>query len=170
MDGHCDLDQIVGTAYAIHAGGLQRYLTGITRDVAAAEDLTQDAFLRLTVEVAAGRVPDDLGAWLRTVAYNLAMSRGRRISVAGRHLVGLATRSTGVSPEAMAIQNEDSRTVIAALEVLPQAHRRAVLLASCGVDGPEIARAIGRTQGATRTLLCRARARLRERFLALEAG
>jgi RNA polymerase sigma factor (sigma-70 family) len=170
MDEHGTLDRIVGTAYAVHGDAIQRYLRSITRDEAAAEDLKQDAFLRLTVEVAAGRVPDDTGAWLRRVGYNLAMSRGRRISVADRHLVGLVTRSTGISPEAVVIQNEDARTALAALEVLPRAQRRAVVLASHGVDGPDIARAMGRSQGAARTLLCRGRARLRERFLALEAS
>jgi DNA-directed RNA polymerase specialized sigma24 family protein len=43
-------------------------------------------------------------------------------------------------------------------------------MAAYGVDGPAIANAIGRSQGATRTLLCRARARLRTNLLALEAN
>jgi DNA-directed RNA polymerase specialized sigma24 family protein len=45
-----------------------------------------------------------------------------------------------------------------------------MILASFGVGGPEIAQAIGRTQGATRTLLCRARARMRTSLLAAQAG
>ena len=169
MDQPADLDRIVGTAYAVYAGPIRRYLTGITRDLNAAEDLTQDAFLRLTVEVGAGRVPDDIAGWLHRVGYNLAMSRGRRLSVADRHLAELAPASVGASPEAAAIRDEESRVAVAALGCLPVTQRRAMVLASFGVDGPEIARAIGRTQGATRTLLCRARARVRETMLAEEA-
>jgi len=37
----------------------------------------------------------------------------------------------------------------------------ALILAAHGVTGPEIARHLGRTHGATRALMCRARTRLR---------
>lgn len=170
MDHSGDLERIVGTAYATYSGSVRRYLTAVTRDVAAAEDLTQDAFLRLTVEVGAGRAPDDIGAWLHRVGHNLAMSRGRRLSVADRHLGELARPQPAPSPEAAAIRGEDHRAALDALCDLPLAHQRAMILASYGVDGPEIARSIGRTQGATRTLLCRARARIRTSLLAAEAG
>ena len=62
-----DVEGIVGSAYLAHSGPLQRYLTSITRDPAAAEDLTHDAFERLTTEARAGRVPDDINAWLHRV-------------------------------------------------------------------------------------------------------
>jgi RNA polymerase sigma-70 factor (ECF subfamily) len=170
MDQPADQDRIVATAYAVHAGSIRRYLGSVTRDHDVAEDLTQDAFLRLTVEVGAGRVPDDIGAWLRRVAFNLAMSRGRRQSVADRHLAGLVQTTVASSPEAAAIHDEDAVAAVRALGMLPAIHRQAIVLASFGVDGPEIARTIGRTQGATRTLLCRARARVRTAMLAEETA
>jgi RNA polymerase sigma factor (sigma-70 family) len=170
MDHSGDLERIVGTAYATHSGSMRRYLTAVTRDVAAAEDLTQDAFLRLTVEVGAGRAPDEIGPWLHRVGHNLAMSRGRRQSVADRHLGQLARAELAPSPETAAIRGEEHRAAVSALRELPLVHQRAMILASHGVDGPEIARSIGRSQGATRTLLCRARARMRTNLLAAEAG
>jgi RNA polymerase sigma-70 factor (ECF subfamily) len=165
-----DVDRIVGSAYDVYAGAVCRYLTSITRDPAAAEDLTQDAFLRLTVEVGAGRVPDDIGAWLHRVGHNLAMSRARRRVVADRHLGELVRPDIAPSPEVAAIRGEEERAAAAALHDLPEVHRQAVVMAAYGVDGPAIANAIGRSQGATRTLLCRARARLRTNLLALEAN
>ena len=90
MQNQVEIDRIVGTAYDTYAGSVRRYLTGVTHDSSAAEDLTHDAFLRLTVEVRAGRTPDDIGAWLHRVGHNLAMSRGRRMQVADRHLAELA--------------------------------------------------------------------------------
>jgi RNA polymerase sigma factor (sigma-70 family) len=159
------LDQIVEQAYAAHHDPLQRRLTAVTRDPAAAEDLAQEAFLRLVVEVRAGRVPDQPGAWLYRVAHNLAMSRGRRLSVAARNGTRLADAERAPSPEAMAIEAEDSRLLNRALDGLAAADRQALVLAAHGYRGQEIARTLGRSDGATRTLLCRARTKVRERMV-----
>jgi RNA polymerase sigma-70 factor, ECF subfamily len=170
MQQHGDVDRIVGSAYAVYSGSVCRYLTSVTRDASSAEDLTQDAFLRLTVEVGAGRVPDNVGAWLHRVGHNLAMSRARRNSVADRRLIALARPESAASPEAAAVRHEEEQAAVDALRFLSSAQQRAVVLSSYGVDGPEIARSMGRSQGATRTLLCRGRARLRTSLLAAEAG
>jgi RNA polymerase sigma factor (sigma-70 family) len=170
MDHEPDVERIVGSAYDAHATALQRYLTGIIRDPVAAEDLVQDAFLRLTVEVRAGRAPDDIGGWLHRVAYNLAMSRGRRRTVADRHRRDLVTTELARSPESLAVAHEEHATVREALGALGSADRSALVLASLGYDGPEMARSLGRSQGATRTLLCRARAKLRAQMLTLQPG
>jgi RNA polymerase sigma-70 factor (ECF subfamily) len=169
MERDGELDRIVGSAYAVYGASVRRYLTGVTRDAAAAEDLAQDVFLRLTVEVGAGRVPDNIGAWLHRVGYNLAMSRARRKAVADRHLVALARPAIAASPEAAIVRHEQERAAVEALQDLTLAQQQAVILASYGIDGPEIARSIGRSQGATRTLLCRGRARMRMTLLAAEA-
>jgi RNA polymerase sigma factor (sigma-70 family) len=160
------LDQIVEQAYAAHHDPLQRRLTALTRDPAAAEDLAQEAFLRLVVEVRAGRVPDQPGAWLYRVGQNLAMSRGRRLSVAARNGSRLTEPESGPSPEAIAIEAEDSRLLNRALGELAAADRQALVLAAHGYRGQEIARTLGRSDGATRTLLCRARTKVRERMVA----
>jgi RNA polymerase sigma-70 factor (ECF subfamily) len=170
MQHQAEIDRIVGTAYATYSGSVRRYLTAVTRDASAAEDLTHDAFLRLTVEVGAGRTPDDIGAWLHRVGHNLAMSRGRRMQVADRREAELARPQQAISPETAAIHDEERRAAVDALSLLPLVHQQAMILASFGVGGPEIAQAIGRTQGATRTLLCRARARMRTSLLAAQAG
>jgi RNA polymerase sigma factor (sigma-70 family) len=161
-----DIERIVGSAYLQHHGQLQRYLTGITRDPAAAEDLTHDAFERLTAEVQAGRVPDDFGAWLHRVGHNLAMSRGRRISVADRRRAELVVSDWMPSPESLTVAGEEQQAVSAVLEGLGQVDRQALVLAAHGYRGAEIARTIGRSDVATRTLLCRARAKVRTLMLA----
>jgi RNA polymerase sigma factor (sigma-70 family) len=170
MQHQAEIDRIVGTAYATYSGSVRRYLTGVTHDSGAAEDLTHDAFLRLTVAVGAGRAPDDIGAWLHRVGHNLAMSRGRRMQVVDRHLAELYGPLPAPSPESAAIHDEEGRAAVDALNLLPLVHQQAMILASFGVGGPEIAQSIGRSQGATRTLLCRARARMRTALLAAEPG
>ncbi len=161
-----DVDRIVERAYLDHSASLGRYLTSLTRDVAAAEDLTQDAFERLMREVRAGRLPDDIGGWLHRVGHNLAMSRGRRISVADRRRSELVVSDWAPSPESVTVAGEDQAAVCAVLGGLGPVDQRALILASHGYRGAEIARSIGRSEVATRTLLCRARAKVRASVLA----
>ena len=56
-----------------------------------------------------------------------------------------------------------------ALDQLTEVERTALLLASRGLSGREVAAAIGRSEAATRTMMCRARLRFRE-HMAGEAG
>jgi RNA polymerase sigma-70 factor (ECF subfamily) len=161
-------DTLIECAYAVHAGPLLRRLTASTRDAAAAEDLTQEAFVRLVIEVRAGRVPDDIGAWLHRVAQNLATSRGRRMAVAARRSGEIARPDASPSPELLTVAAETNGSLYAALSELGPADRHALILAAEGYRGPEIARSMGRTEGATRTLLCRARTKLRG--LMIQAG
>ena len=161
-----DVDGIVERAYVDQGGPLLRYLTSLTRDGTAAEDLTQDAFERLLRELREGRVPDDIGGWLHRVGHNLAMSRGRRMSVADRHRSELVVSDWAPSPESLAVAGEDQQAVGAVLMDLGVIDRQALILASHGYRGAEIARSIGRSEVATRTLLCRARAKVRAQVLA----
>lgn len=161
MDSSHAVERIVGPAYEQHRQDLWRYLTSLTHDPAVAEDLVQDAFLRLTVETRAGRVPDDIGAWLHRVGHNLAMSRGRRLTVAERHRARLATPDQPPMPEQVALAQERHRQVATVLAELTPVQRDVLLMASMGYGGQEIARSIGRTDGATRTMLSRLRAKVR---------
>src|SRR5688572_23380969 len=81
--------------YREHAARLTRWITGMTRDQAAAEDLVSEAFLRLARELAAGRRPDNPPAWVAQVARHLAISRARRASTATRLAPRLVERGVG---------------------------------------------------------------------------
>ena len=160
-----DLNVFVEQVYTENAARLRGWLTSICRDEAAAEDLMQEAFVRLLNEARAGRTPDDAVAWLHRVGSNLAMSRGRRLSVADRRAAELPKPSLVASPEADAVKAEEAAAVRSAVTELEGDDREAVILAAHGFRGPEIAERIGRSNGATRTLLCRARAKVREQLL-----
>jgi RNA polymerase sigma-70 factor (ECF subfamily) len=155
-------ESCVEAAYKEHGPGLIRYLTWLTRDTEAAQDLAQEAFLRLARELEAGRSPDRIGAWLRRVGSNLATSEARRRQVANRHEAALARRVDAPSPESIVVSGELAAKVDALVGALSAPERHAVLLAAHGVNGTDIASAVGRTPAATRTLLCRARAKLRQ--------
>jgi RNA polymerase sigma-70 factor (ECF subfamily) len=170
MTASIDPDRIIETAYATQAGPLLRRLTATTRDPLAAEDLTQEAFVRLVIEVRAGRIPDDPGAWLYRVGHNLAMSRGRRLAVASRHAAAVVVDGVSTSPETIAVEAERDASLRDAIARLGATDQRALILAANGFRGPEIARSIGKSDAATRTLLCRARTKIRGRLLELAAG
>ena len=177
MDGHTTsqpspaadmaaMSALVSDAYLAHGPALVRYLRSLTRDETVAEDLAQEAFLRLAREVAHGRTPDCVSAWLFRVGRNLAMSRGRRVTVAARHAGALPVPAGLEAPDALAIRDEQARAVRDAMAALPEDHREALLLAAEGYRGPEIAARLQRTPLATRALLCRVRGRVRVQLLA----
>ncbi len=71
------------TAYAAYGDALRTHLAAYTRDHAAGEDLLHETFVRLLTELAAGRQPRHLRAWLFRVGINLATSRARHHGVRG---------------------------------------------------------------------------------------
>jgi RNA polymerase sigma-70 factor, ECF subfamily len=142
-------------------GDLYGYAVAVSRDGFAAEDLVQESFLRLVREHRAGRPPMDARTWLFRVCTNLSRSRFRRWLVAERHRNLLRSDDVGESPEAAALRSEARISVRRALADLPEDARMALMLSAEGFSGPEVARIIGRSEGATRTLLWRARAELR---------
>jgi RNA polymerase sigma factor (sigma-70 family) len=165
-------DDVIATAYESYQAELYSFLRRSTRDAAAAEDLVQDAFLRLTREVRAGRAPDDARAWLYQVAGNLAISRARRAAVATRWLRRLATferaRAPFDSPEVNVLRRDRTAEMERVLDAESPELRTALLLAAQGFSGREVAAAIGRSEVATRSLLSRGRIRVRRALQATE--
>ena len=68
------------------------------------------------------------------------------------------------APEETALRRERHDDLSNALASLPADARAALLLAAREFSGQEIARAIGKSDGATRSLLWRSRLALRERL------
>jgi RNA polymerase sigma-70 factor (ECF subfamily) len=147
----------VTAAYDANERPLYAFALGLTRSGTAAEDLVQESFLRLIREIQAGRQPDNIRAWLYRVCSNLATSRGRRASVATRYLPFLASRELAETPEARHLRLELGAELAAAMASLSHDERTGLLLSAGGFHGPEIAEIIGRSHGATRTMLTRAR-------------
>lgn len=166
-------DAAIATAWADHHEELYAFLVRTTRDPETAEDLLAEAFLRLTREVRANRTPDNIRAWLYRVAANLATSRGRRIAASLRWLTkvrpGVAADPADDPVETGYLHREGRSELLGTLAELGPDARAALLLSAEGFSGPEIAAAIGRTEAATRTLLCRTRLRVRSRLEPREA-
>jgi len=162
-----DVEREVAAAYDQHAPQLRAFAIAATRKGEVADDVVQDAFLRLVIELKAGRTPANVGGWLYRVCANLIVSRGRRQSVADRMRALLVRRDAEPSPEDHALRSERDRTLALALSRLPAEARVALLLAARGMGSAEIGLAIHRSPTAPRTYLCRARVRLRDELAAL---
>lgn len=167
LRGDHDVELFVVSAYEAHHASVFAFLARSTRDRFVAEDLLQETYLRLTKEARMGRAPLQVRAWLFRVASNLVIERSRRQTTAvrwlGRHGRDDYARMVAPSPEAGVLTRERAAEMEQILDGLSADARLAMLLSSEGFDGEEIAAAIGRSAAATRTLLCRARAQVRER-------
>jgi RNA polymerase sigma factor (sigma-70 family) len=167
-------DALVVAAWTDHHAELYAFLLRTTRDPAAAEDLLQETYLRLTRQLRSGQPLDNERAWLYRVAANLATSRGRRLRSAARALARVTHRAADPAlddpPEACVVAAETRSALLDAIDGLGTDARTALLLAGEGFSGPEIAAAIGRSPAATRTLLCRARFEVKARLRRVGEG
>lgn len=153
----------IAEAYEAHAGELAAYVARSFGGRVIAEDVVHEAFARLVRDVTAGRAPLLVRPWLYRVAHNLAVDELRRPIRFETGVDDDPAREAG-SPSA-----EDeyetwslSPELRQALGSLSGARRTSILMAADGYTGREIAGAIGRSELATRALLCRTRRVLRE--------
>jgi RNA polymerase sigma-70 factor (ECF subfamily) len=167
MDAN-DIDTLVVEAMEAHRPGLERYVRSLVRDADEAADIIQETNVRLLLAARADGLPESPGAWMSRVAHNLVVSGARRRQTAEHHaeelLVGDEVRST----EDAIIGHERDAEVFRALAAARTDDRDAILLAASGYRTREIASHLGRTELATRALLCRARGRMRRSLSVLE--
>lgn len=142
--------------YAAHYGDLTVQLYAYFGDRQEAQDVVQEAFCRALARWRTVSRYDDPVAWVRRVAWNLALSRWRRTRTALtflRRQRGAEIQVDGPSPERVAL--------VAALATLPAQHRRAMVLRYLAdLTVAEIAEREGVPEGTVKSWLHRARATL----------
>ena len=156
-------------AYEANAPGLRRYAAARLRDPAATDDIVQECFLRLFLESRVRSYPSQPRAWLYRVALNLIVSGARRAATARRNATEDGPEAQVFdSPESQFLTSERRHTLGMAMDAAGPAGRAGLILAAQGFSGREIAEVLGRSEGATRTLLCRARREVRRELTVLE--
>ena len=157
-----DLQALVAT----YAPLLFRVAYSVLRSRAEAEDTVQDAFVRVLEHRSTLPAIRDMRVWLVRIAWNLAMDRKRRIrpeQLDEEYVAGLA--ASGASAETALAEAQQMRSALRAIDTLPKAERQVLLL--CALDDletAEIACVLGKSESAIRSLLFRARGRLRARL------
>jgi RNA polymerase sigma-70 factor (ECF subfamily) len=145
---------LVEALFARYRTPIYRFLLRLLGDAAAAEDLTQDVFVRA---LAATYEPSDRErAWLFQIARNLARDYGRRLV----HRQPIEPRS---DEPFVFVDRVVALTVRSAVTRLPDAEREMLLLREiAGLTYDEIAVACETTPDAVRNRLHRARLALRD--------
>ncbi len=152
--------------FAAYRRRIFAYLVRMTRRREAAEDLLQEAFLRLAQN--AKRLADDtrLGPWLFTVAHRLFISWTRAQAVRAQLAGDLPVREVAGTTRSPLEALADSQAQLAleqAFAQLAPAYREVALLV--GVEGlapSEVAEILGQKPEAVRQRLARARIQLAE--------
>jgi RNA polymerase sigma-70 factor (ECF subfamily) len=137
---------------------IYRWLLGMTRNAHAAEDLTQDAFLKAWGKLATFQAGTHFRAWLFRLAMNcfLDSRRGPR----GNQPRSLPAAAAGREPEPVAtLLSQETHTLVeAALERLPLPFRAPVLLRlQEELSFQEIGRVLGLTEETARWRVFKAR-------------
>ncbi len=146
---------------------LVRFLFARVGDADLAEDIAQEAFVRLLE-----REPRDPKAWLFTVAANLATDHSRVARGRARHLALVAGEAPagGEDPAAELLRAEASARVRHALAALSERDRSLLLLHHEGFSYAEVARQLGIAASSVGPLLTRAQRRLTASYQEMEGG
>jgi RNA polymerase sigma-70 factor, ECF subfamily len=146
--------------YAAHYADLTVQLYAYFGDQQEAQDVVQEAFCRALARWRTVSDYDDPVAWVRRVAWNLAISRWRR----ARTALNFVRRQRPDEPQ-LEGPNPERVALVAALATLPANQRRAVVLHYLA-DLPvaEIAQREGVAEGTVKSWLHRGRASLAERL------
>lgn len=152
--GEVDVDRMVRTLFVEQAGALVRMARLFVDDRNAAEDLVQEAFIRLARHGHRIVDPAKSAAYLRSIVLNLARDHNRRGLVSLRHRPP-ADEAQATAEEEVVLR-DDRREVIDALRSLPARQRDCVVLRyyfELGVAG--IADTLGISQNSVKTHLTR---------------
>lgn len=121
------VDALVESLFVREAAQLVRLARFFVDDADAAEDLVQEAFIKLARSVHRIDDPDRTPAYLRSIVLNLARDHNRRGLVSLRHRSRL-WEPDAVGPDETWAIRDDQRRVIEALRELPPGQRNCLVL------------------------------------------
>lgn len=150
--------------YERHVERVFRYLRARGAPEELAADLTATTFERALVHIDRYRPgPAGFAPWLLRIAKNAYIDAGRRSRPTAHLIEADLLVAGGPSPEDAAIASEERRWLIALLARLPDVQQDALALRfAVGLSSREIGDVIGKSEDATKKLLTRALAALRE--------
>ncbi len=148
-----------GLLYDHYQPSIYRFLYYRTRSVVVAEDLTSETFFRALRNMASFRWQGkDFGAWLMTIARNLATDHFK----AGRTRLEMTTEDMGQhddatdGPETAVLASLTNEILLAALTELPNEQKDCLVMRFLqGMSIAETAQVLGRSEGAIKQLQLR---------------
>jgi RNA polymerase sigma-70 factor (ECF subfamily) len=144
---------------------LLRYLVCLGLSSDEAQDVVQDAFLRLQRHLASGRSQDNIRSWMFRVAHNEA--RNRQKSYHRRFSEPLDDKIDFVAdeatPERLVLEKEKFRRLARAIQLLTESERECLLLRAGGLRYREIGEVLGIPTSTVGDMVDRAVKRLAEK-------
>jgi RNA polymerase sigma-70 factor (ECF subfamily) len=144
-----------------HAGAVIRLAAHILRNRSDAEDVAQDALLRVWTNAPRWKPVAKFRTWLTRIVVNLCLDRKRRAPLLPLDVAG---ELADPQPDAVAQieTNQDEQRLAAAIAGLPPRQRAAIALSyGEGLSNAEAADILDTSVSAVETLLVRAKANLR---------
>jgi RNA polymerase sigma-70 factor (ECF subfamily) len=162
-----ELDRQFADLYRSHLRDVYSYAYYRVGNHHDAEDLTEQTFLQAYRHFERALAESDgrpLRPWLIRIAHNLAANyyrdRSRKPQTA---IEDASVISAPHTTEALVEGREELQRILEGIEALPDDRREALIMRfALGMDNREIARAMGRSDGATKVLLHRATRQLEE--------
>lgn len=154
-------DELVADLFHQEGRSLVRLARIFCDDRNAAEDLVQEAFIRLHRSAGTIRDLDRAPAFLRSIVLNLARDHNRRGLMSLRHRQADRSRESSAAEDDDAIADGDDRIVIEALRSLPTRQRECLVLRFYGqMTEKEIASTVGISPNSVKTHCRRGLSRL----------
>jgi RNA polymerase sigma-70 factor (ECF subfamily) len=166
-ESKAELDRAFEDLYRAHLRDVYSYAYYRVGNHHDAEDLTEQAFLQAYRHFERARRESDgrpLRPWLIRIAHNLASNYHRdRARRPEANIEAIEPPSHPHGTERVFEGREELREVMVHLQRLPDDRREALIMRfALGMSNREIARALGRTDGATKVLIHRAIKQLEE--------
>lgn len=158
-----DVDQLVARLFTEEGQSLVRLARLFVDDRNAAEDLVQEAFIRLARSASRIQDIDRAAAYLRSIVLNLARDHNRRGFVSLRHQLPFDDRQASVEDQ-IDLQ-DDQRRVLESLRGLAARQRDCLVLRyfhELGID--DIAATLGVSRNSVKTHLRRGLAAMERRL------
>ena len=161
------LDEEFSALYKAHLRDVYSYSYYRVGNHHDAEDLTEQTFLQAYRHFERAQRESEgrpLRPWLIRIAHNLAANYYRdRSRKPQTPIDDASTISATHTTEALVEDRDDLKRILECVQDLPDDRREALIMRfALGMDNREIARALGRTDGATKVLLHRAIKQLEE--------
>ncbi|HEY8650836.1 MAG TPA: sigma-70 family RNA polymerase sigma factor [Chthoniobacterales bacterium] len=143
-----------------HQSSVRGLLRQLTRtDVALADDLGQETFLRAYKNIRSFRGEARFSTWLYRIAYNCFREEARK----RKELVGIDERQLEAEPDPQSADPALKHDLMHALQLLPL-HERSAILLCCqnGLSHNEAARVLDIPLGTVKTNVLRGREKLKK--------
>lgn len=151
--------------YALRAASLARRICGNAAD---AEDIVQEAFLRVWINAPRWRPEAAFRTWFYRIVFNLALNKKRRAPFAPLDAAG-DPADPAPRADAALLRAEEARRIADAIAALPARQRSAIALTyDDELSNAEAASVLGTSVSAFETLLVRARRTLRAKLDLIE--